>query len=248
MCDMAHYAGLVAGQALNSPFEYAHVVTTTTHKSLRGPRAGMIFFRRDKELNFEERINFAVFPSLQGGPHNNTIAGIAVALAEAATPQFKDYAHQVVKNARALADTLMSKGYKLATNGTDNHLILWDLRQHDITGNKYELVCDEVHITLNKNAINGDSSAFAPGGVRIGTPALTSRGLKEEDFRRVGEFLDRALKITLAIQKESGKPLAAFKQALARHDNADIKQLKEDVQAFATQFYMAGFQHLLQQQ
>lgn len=140
----------------------------------------------------------------------------------------------------------MSKGYKLATNGTDNHLVLWDLRQHDITGNKMELVCDEVHITLNKNAINGDSSAFAPGGVRIGTPALTSRGLKEKDFEQVGEFLDRALKITLAIQKASGKPLAAFKQALAKGDIAEIQQLKSDVQAFASQFYMAGFDHLLQ--
>jgi len=245
MCDMAHYAGLVAAKCLNSPFEYAHVVTTTTHKSLRGPRAGMIFFRKTPELNFEERINFAVFPSLQGGPHNNTIAGIAVAMAEVATPAFQLYGQQVIKNSKALAAALMSKGHKLATDGTDNHLILWDLRGHDMTGNKYELVCDACSITLNKNAIHGDVSAFAPGGVRIGTPALTSRGFKENDFIQVAEYLDRALTIAKNIQQQSGKPLAEFKKILESGKNNDIVELRNEVQRFASQFYMCGFNHLV---
>ena len=243
MCDMAHYSGLVAARQLDSPFQYAHIVTTTTHKSLRGPRSGIIFFRRDKELNFEERINFAVFPSLQGGPHNNTIAGVAVALQEAGTAQFVAYAKQVIANSKTLASELIGLGYTLATGGTDNHLILWDLRPLNITGNKYELICDECHITLNKNSINGDVSAFAPGGVRIGTPALTSRGFKENDFKQVAQYLHRALQLALAIQEKSGKPLAEFKKALV--GNHDIAQLKKEVCEFSSKFYMPGFQHIL---
>lgn len=238
MCDMAHYSGLVAAGCVRSPFDYCHVVTTTTHKSMRGPRAGMIFFRRDKELNLEDRINFAVFPSLQGGPHNNVIAAIAVQLREVASPEFEKYARQIIKNCQRLAERLIAMGHKLATNGTETHLILWDLRPHEITGNKMELLCDAVAITLNKNAINGDANAFAPGGIRIGTPALTSRGFVEDDFSKVAEFLDRALKIALAIQREVGKPLANFKAALDKGDNPDVAQLKKEVQAFAKSFPM----------
>jgi glycine hydroxymethyltransferase len=155
------------------------VVTTTTHKSLRGPRAGMIFYRRGLKpakkgqaegavYDYEDKINFAVFPSLQGGPHNHQIAALAVALKQVNTPEFKAYAKQVKANAVAIGDALMEKGYKLVTDGTENHLVLWDLRPLGLTGNKVEKVCELAHITLNKNAVFGDSSALSPGGVRVG--------------------------------------------------------------------------------
>jgi glycine hydroxymethyltransferase len=239
MMDMAHISGLVSAGVVDSPFKHAHIVTTTTHKSLRGPRSGLIFFRKDKELGFEDKINFAVFPSLQGGPHNNTIAGVAVQMKAACEPEFKEYAQQVITNCQAMAARLVELGCTLATGGTDNHLILWDLRPENLTGSKMEAVCDYAHITLNKNSICGDKSAFTPGGVRVGAPALTSRGFKEPDFVQVANFLHRALQIGLAIQSSTGKSLKAFKAAFA--DNADLNQLKEDVKKFAVSFTMPGF-------
>jgi glycine hydroxymethyltransferase len=143
MADIAHISGLVAGQEANNPFELCDVVTTTTHKTLRGPRAGLIFFRKKKD-DLENRVNNAVFPSCQGGPHNNTIAAVAVALKQAASPEFKQYAKQVRANAKALGEALISYGYKLATGGTDNHLILWDMRPLKLTGSKVEKICDMV--------------------------------------------------------------------------------------------------------
>jgi len=236
MMDMAHISGLVATGVVDDPFQYAHIVTTTTHKSLRGPRSGIIFFRKDKEMNFEDRINFAVFPSLQGGPHNNTIAGVATQLREVQTPAFKEYAQQVINNARSMGATLMKNGYKLATDGTDNHLILWDVRPLGLTGSKVETLCDAVHITLNKNSIHGDKSAFSPGGVRVGSPALTSRGLKEKDFEQVAEFLHRSVQLCLKIQAQTGKPLKKFKAGLV--GNAEVAALRADVHKFAAGFYM----------
>ncbi|RSH92149.1 Serine hydroxymethyltransferase, cytosolic [Saitozyma podzolica] len=181
LSDMAHISGLVAAGEQSSPFEHCDVVTTTTHKTLRGPRAGLIFFRKDKEADLEARVNAAVFPACQGGPHNNTIAGIAVALKQAADPAFKAYAKQVRANAAAMAQVLFKHGYRLQTDGTENHLILWDLRPIGLTGSKVEKICDAAHITLNKNAVAGDTSALVPGGVRIGASALTSRSMVEAD-------------------------------------------------------------------
>lgn len=238
MCDMAHISGLVASEIVNNPFKYCDIITTTTHKSLAGPRSGMIFFKKEEKLNLENRINFAVFPSLQGGPHNNAIAGVCTQLLKVATPAFKEYSVQVVKNAQTLAKTLMDKGHKLATNGTENHLILWDLRPHGLTGNKVELLCDTCSLTLNKNSINGDKSAFSPGGVRLGSPALTSRGFKEADFVKVGIYLDRMIQICLAIQGGKKMKLVDFKKGMV--DNAEIAALRKDVEAFATQFPMPG--------
>lgn len=239
MCDMAHVSGLVAAKVLNDPFIHCHIVTTTTHKSLAGPRSGMIFFRKDKELDLESKINFAVFPSLQGGPHNNTIAGVATQLKQVDTPEFKKYAQQVVSNCKALAKILTDNGFKLATGGSDNHLILWDLRPLNLTGNKFELVCDAVNITLNKNSINGDTSAFSPGGVRVGTPALTSRKYVEKDFEVVGHFLVRVARLAVAIQDRSdAKTLKAFTDALKV--SPEIEGLKTEVEAFASQFPMPG--------
>ena len=154
MADIAHTSGLIASKLLSSPFEYADIVTTTTHKSLRGPRAGMIFFRK----KYEEAINFAVFPMLQGGPHNTNIAGIAVQLKEVASEEFRNYSKQVISNAKALGAALAKHGEIFITGGTDNHLLMWDVRPHDLTGSKVEKILDKMHITTNKNALVGDKS------------------------------------------------------------------------------------------
>jgi len=249
MADIAHISGLVAtGEAAN-PFEFCDVVTTTTHKSLRGPRAGMIFFRRGPKSDaegapryeYEDAINFSVFPSLQGGPHNHQIAGLCTQLKEVATPEFKAYCKQVRANAAALANALVSKGYKLQTEGTDNHLMLWDLRPLGLTGSKMEKIFDAVHITLNKNAVHGDMSAMSPGGVRIGAPAMTSRGLKEADFEKIGEFLHRGIEIALATQEKCGKKLVDFLKGLEQEETAQkLSALRVEVEAWAGKFFMPG--------
>ncbi|WFD35380.1 glycine hydroxymethyltransferase [Malassezia cuniculi] len=244
LCDMAHVSGLVAAKELNNPFEYCDVVTTTTHKTLRGPRAGLIFFRKDRESDIEARVNAAVFPACQGGPHNNTIAGVAVALKQVIDPAFKQYAAQVRANAQALAKKLGSYNYHLQTEGTENHLILWDLRPIGLTGSKIEKICELAHITLNKNAVSGDTSAVVPGGIRIGTGALTSRSMYEKDMEVVGEFLHRAVEIAGVLQKEAGSKL--LKDFVAKATTGDgegrklIEQLKADVKDFATKFPLPG--------
>merc|ERR1712216_389569 len=249
MADIAHISGLVAtGEAANA-FDFCDIVTTTTHKSLRGPRAGMIFSRRGPKSSeegaphyaYEDAINQAVFPALQGGPHNHQIAGLATQLKEVVTPEFKTYIKQVKANAAALCAFLVSKGQKLATDGTENHLMLWDLRPHGLSGNKVEKVLEKVHITLNKNAVHGDVSAMSPGGVRIGAPAMTTRGLKEKDFEQIGEFLHRGLEICLAVQEKSGKKLVDFNAALGEEANAaKIQALRTEVETWAGKFFMPG--------
>jgi glycine hydroxymethyltransferase len=235
MADIAHISGLIATKQHPSPFEHADVVTTTTHKSLRGPRSGMIFFKySDKFPDIKERIDMAVFPGLQGGPHNHQIGGLATQLLEVATPEFTEYSKQVVANCQALAQELMSKGHKLATDGTDNHLILWDLRPHGLTGGKIEKVCEAASISLNRNCVNGDVSALSPGGVRIGAPAMTTRGCTKEDFKQIAVFLDRCVQIALQIQKEKGKKLKDFEGGLV--GCKAIEQLKQDVEKFAIGF------------
>lgn len=238
MMDMAHISGLVATGEAASPFEFCDIVTTTTHKSLRGPRAGMIFYRKD-ERGFESLINQAVFPALQGGPHEHQIAGVATQLKEVNTPEFKVYAQQVKKNASALADKLTSMGYKIASGGTDNHLVLWDLKPQGLTGSKFEKTCDAACITLNKNCVPGDRSAVTPGGVRIGAPALTTRMMVESDFEQIAQFLHEAVQISLKIQEQSGPKLKDYIALLA--DNEEVKALRQSVNAFATTFPMPGF-------
>jgi len=238
LMDMAHISGLVLTSEAASPFEWADVVTTTTHKSLRGPRAGLIFFRKD-ERGFEPLINQAVFPALQGGPHEHQIAGVATQLKEAMTPEFKVYTQQVKLNAAALGAKLVSMGYSLATGGTDNHLVLWDLKPQKITGSKFEKVCDAVCITLNKNCVPGDRSAMTPGGVRIGAPALTTRKMVETDFEQIAVFLDQGLKVALKIQEKSGPKLKDFVALL--DENEELIALKAEVNKFATSFPMPGF-------
>merc|ERR1719434_466693 len=172
MADIAHISGLVATGEHPSPFAFCDIVTTTTHKSLRGPRAGMIFYKySDKIPDIKDRIDMAVFPALQGGPHNHQIGALAAQLLEVNTPEFVEYSKNVVANAQSLADALKAKGHKLASDGTDNHLILWDLRPHGLTGSKVEKVCEAASMSLNRNTVPGDASALSPGGVRIGAPA-----------------------------------------------------------------------------
>jgi len=239
MADIAHISGLVATGQHPSPFEYCDVVTTTTHKSLRGPRAGMIFFKyTDKLPDIKERIDMAVFPALQGGPHNHQIGALAVQLAEVKTPEFLEYSKKVVANAAALAETLMGKGHKLASNGTDNHLVLWDLRPHSLTGSKLEKVCEAVSISLNRNAVHGDASALSPGGVRIGAPAMTTRGCTVDDFKQIATFLDRCCSIAIQVQKEKGKKLVDFEAGLV--GNKDVATLKGEVEAWASKFGYPG--------
>lgn len=239
MADIAHISGLVATGEHPSPFEHCDVVTTTTHKSLRGPRAGMIFFKYSEKIpDIKERIDMAVFPALQGGPHNHQIGALAVQLLEVDSPMFKDYAKQVKANAKTLADTLMGKGHKLASDGTDNHLLLWDLRPHGLTGSKVEKICEAASITLNRNAVHGDASALSPGGVRVGAPAMTTRGCTQEDFKKIGEFLDRCCQIALKIQSEKGKKLKDFEAAIPGY--AEVQTLKKEVEEWAVKFGYPG--------
>merc|ERR1712070_975971 len=240
MADIAHISGLVATKQPPSPFEHCDVVTTTTHKSLRGPRSGMIFFKySEKTPDIKERIDMAVFPALQGGPHNHQIGALAVQLLEVRTPEFVEYAKNVVANAKVLADTLMAKGHKLASDGTDNHLILWDLRPHGLTGSKVEKVCEIANISLNRNAVHGDVSALSPGGVRIGSPAMTTRGCNEADFKFIAQCLDRCCQIALRVQSEKGKKLVDFEKGLTLEDK-DIAALRAEVQVWAEKFGFPG--------
>ena len=236
MADIAHTSGLVATKLAPSPFEYCDIVTTTTHKTLRGPRAGMIFTK--KVNSNDEKVNKAVFPMLQGGPHNHQIAAIATQMLEVATPEFKKYANQVILNCKELGNQLIKKGHKLATGGTDNHLLLWDVRPLGINGNKVEKLCERVHISVNKNSIAGDKSAATPGGVRVGTAAMTTRGCLETDMEEIAEFLDRCTKLGTEIQKKSGSKIVDFVKEIEY--NPKVKELGEDVKKWSSQFGIPG--------
>ena len=252
MADMAHISGLVAAGVAASPFQVADIVTTTTHKSLRGPRGGMIFFRRGSPaaaaagLDIEAAINSAVFPALQGGPHNHTIAALAVALKAATQPEFVTYQQQVVANAKALAARLAEHGYSLVSGGTDNHLMLLDLRPVGLDGARVEKVLDAAHITLNKNSVVGDTSALVPGGIRIGTPAMTTRGFKEADFKAVGDLIHRGIVIASALSKHNaaqGGKLKEFNAAVEAgtgEAGPAIAALRHDVESLAGSFFMPG--------
>ena len=186
MVDMAHIAGLVAAGLHMSPVPYAHFVTSTTHKTLRGPRGGIILCKQE----FAKDLDRNVFPGIQGGPLMHVIAGKAVCFGEALKPEFTDYARQIIANCQALCEALQQEGLRIVTGGTDNHLMLIDLRGMEVTGKELQNRCDEVYLTLNKNAVPNDPrSPFVTSGVRVGTPAVTSRGLKEEDMEKIAECI-----------------------------------------------------------
>jgi glycine hydroxymethyltransferase len=205
--DMAHTAGLIAADVLSDPLPHCHVVSTTTHKTLRGPRAGMILLGRDYENPFgkvapksgrvkmmSELLDAAVFPGMQGGPLMHVIAAKAVSFAEALDPSFRTYAREVVRNARVMATAFMERGYDLASGGTDNHLMLIDLRSKGITGKDAEAVLERADITVNKNMVPFDTeSPFVTSGIRVGTPAMTTRGFGPDEFSRVVDLVDRVL-------------------------------------------------------
>ena len=218
--DMAHIAGLIAGAALINPFEYGFDVgTTTTHKTLRGPRGGMILSRNEE---FGKKIDKSVFPGFQGGPIMQMIAAKAVAFGEALRPEFKEYAAQIIRNSKHLANYLMERGAKLITNGTDNHLMLVDcIKSWNVPGGEVETVLDSVGITLNKNSIPNDQrKPMDPSGVRLGTPAITTRGMKERDMEILADF------ILAAIEKRS--------------DATALKNLGAEVKAFCLKFPVPG--------
>ena len=205
MVDMAHIAGLVAAGLHQSPIPYAHVTTTTTHKTLRGPRGGMIL--SSNEVNEKYNFNKAVFPGIQGGPLMHVIAGKAVCLKEALTDEYKEYQKQVVKNAACLAQALTERGCKIVSGGTDNHLMLVDLQNLDLTGKEVEKLLDSVHITANKNTVPNDpKSPFVTSGIRLGTPAITTRGAKEDDMIVIADAIKAAV-----IDKDNDKAMALVK-------------------------------------
>ena len=221
VADIAHVAGLIAAGEYPSPVGIADVVTTTTHKTLRGPRGAMIMCKQE----YGEVIDKAVFPGLQGGPHNHTTAGIAVALKEAMTEEFKQYSKQVVLNSKALATALMDKGYSIVSGGTDNHLFLVDtVKSVNMSGKEVSDILEEVNITLNKNSIPYDErKPWDPSGVRIGTPAITTRGMKENEMEKIAQYIDRALK---SKSKE------------------EINIIKEEVKTFTKDFPIPGIDNL----
>ena len=248
--DMAHISGLIAAGVIPSPFEHADVVTTTTHKSLRGPRGAMIFFRKGvrsfdpktkKETlyDLEGPINFSVFPGHQGGPHNHTITALAVALKQATTPEFKQYQEQVIKNAKAFEIELKKLGHKLVADGTDSHMVLIDLRPKALDGARVEAVLEQINIACNKNSIPGDKSALTPCGIRVGMPAMTSRGFGEKDFERVADYIDKAISLCKKIQgelpKEANK-LKDFKARVASEEVSEILALRKEIASWASSF------------
>lgn len=229
MADMAHIAGLIAAGVMDNPFDHGfHIITTTTHKTLRGPRGGMILSMGkvsnplkpvDKTIdNLPTLIDRMIFPGFQGGPHMNNTAAKAVAFGEAMRPEFKTYAKQVLKNAKRLADELMKRGFKLITNGTDNHLILADVKtSFNLDGKEVEEALDKIGLTLNKNSIPNDTlPPYRPSGIRLGTPAITTRGLKEKDMEKVAEWMLLAIK--------------------HRNDAKRLKSLHAEVKKFCLQF------------
>lgn len=253
LSDMAHISGLVAAEVTQSPFPHSDIVTTTTHKSLRGPRGAMIFYRKGvrkvtkkgKEVlyDLDRKINFSVFPGHQGGPHNHTILALAVALKQTFTPEYKQYQQEVVANAASFANSLEQKGFKLVSGGTDTHLILVDLRSKNIDGARVEAVLERANIAANKNTIPGDKSALFPSGLRVGTPAMTTRGFGAAEFERVAEFFQRAVDISVGLKaQEQGavaKELLASFKTLA-DGSEEVKALAAEVEAWASGFPVPG--------
>jgi len=234
--DIAHIAGLVAAGAHTSPVPYAHIVTTTTHKTLRGPRGALIMVTEKglkKDSSLGEKVDKAIFPGLQGGPHDHTTAGIAVALGEALRPEFKDYGEQIVRNSRALAASLLKEGQRLVTGGSDNHLILIDLTQYGTgKGVFVQEALDMAGITTNKNTIPAEpSSPFYPSGLRIGTPALTTRGMKEKEMEKIGRMLsiiiNESAGYELGGKDERQESIRRFREDIKQ--NLKIKDVRKDV-------------------
>jgi glycine hydroxymethyltransferase len=226
--DIAHIAGLVAGGAHPSPAPYVHIISTTTHKTLRGPRGGIIMVTQkgiEKDPDLPKKIDKAIFPGLQGGPHMHQVAAIAVCLKEASTPAFKKYAHQIVKNAKALAAALKKHGFNLVSGGTENHLILVDLRNKNISGPEAQDLLEAAGITINKNTIPFDPAPpFKPSGIRMGTPAITTRGMKEKEMEKIAGWINEVI--------SSPRPEGARLATAAK----SVKKVREEIRNFCKKF------------
>jgi glycine hydroxymethyltransferase len=229
LADMAHISGLVAADCIPGPFEHCDMVTTTTHKSLRGPRGAMIFYRKGvhraatkkKEAvmyDLDNRVNSTVFPGMQGGPHNHTITALATALKQAGSEDFKEYQQRVMLNSTAFTNAMMDRGLDIVSGGTDNHLCLVDLRSKGVDGSRVERALELAGFVVNKNTVPGDKSAMVPSGIRMGTPALTTRGLDEGDMVQVADFFARGV----AIAADLKKSLLAADKKLLRHYKAEL--------------------------
>ena len=232
LADVAHTAGLISGGLLQSPFAYADVVTTTTHKTLRGPRAALIFYKK----HLKEAIDFAVFPSNQGGPHNNTIAGIATAMKQVNTAEYKDYVKSVLENARAFAAALKERGFEVLTDGTDNHIVMVNMKSYGISGSRFEKLAEMCNMSVNKNTIAADTSALNPSGVRFGTPAMTSRGFTTADFTFVADKVRDIAALALKIHAEAPMAkLAEFVENCGKHRDA-VEVLKAEIADYCKKF------------
>ncbi|MEN9328507.1 MAG: serine hydroxymethyltransferase [Candidatus Parcubacteria bacterium] len=244
MADVAHVAGLIAANAYPSPVPFAHVVTTTTHKTLRGPRGALILTTRKgllKDPQMAEKIDKAIIPGIQGGPHINTIAGIGVALKEATTKRYQAYAKQIVANAKVLADELASYGFHLVTGGTDCHLVLIDLRNKNLLGNTVATGCEMANIVLNRNAVPFDTNPpFSPSGIRLGTPGITTRGMKQKDMKQIAKWIHLATEGLMASKKDLGisdeeERKKSFRQRI--FDNTKILHvLQKEVKALCAKY------------
>jgi glycine hydroxymethyltransferase len=241
MADISHISGLVIGGLRPSPFPCCDIITTTTHKTLRGPRGALIFSKKE----FSEKINKAVFPGIQGGPHEHIIAAIAVALKEAQTKDFKDYAKQIILNAQVLAKSLINEGINLVSGGTDNHLLLVDLRNFGGgLGYFIEKALEAVNITVNKNPIpQDDFPPYYPSGIRLGTPAVTSRGMKEDDLVKIGKWIAKIIKEFSYLKMPQNKDerdqkIKEFQEIIK--NNKNLEDLKEEVKEFAQKFPLPG--------
>ncbi len=245
LADISHIAGLVVGGAHPSPVPYVDIVTTTTHKTLRGPRGALIMvtekgLKRDPDLG--AKIDRAIIPGLQGGPHDNQTAAIAVALLEASRPEFKKYASQIVKNSRALAEALTSYGFDLVSGGSDNHLILIDLRNKKVSGNVAALALERAGIVLNKNGVPYDTNPpFYPSGIRLGTPAITTRGLKEGDMKKVATWINKAVDLVSPNEAPSEKEArtAWWKEEKKKiMANKELLKIGKEVKSFASKLLL----------
>ncbi len=247
VADISHISGLVAAGVHESPVPYVHVITTTTHKTLRGPRGAMIMVTKKglaKDPDLSSKIDKAIFPGLQGGPHNHTTAAIAVALREAATPEFKSYAEQIVKNTKALESEFKKSGINMVSGGSDNHLILLDLSSNGSLGSQLEYAMDVAHMTANKNTIPGEpSSPYYPSGLRLGTPALTTRGFKEKDMIKVADWITRVIRHIEkdVLPKEQSERAAFIKTFKAKADQDPfLKSIGKEIKAYTKDFPIPG--------
>ncbi|GAB4026886.1 MAG: serine hydroxymethyltransferase [Candidatus Microgenomates bacterium] len=247
VADISHISGLVAAGVHPSPVPYVHLITTTTHKTLRGPRGAMIMVTKkglEKDPELSSKIDKAIFPGLQGGPHNHTTAAIAVALKEASTPEFKNYAQQIVKNTKALESEFNKAGINMVSGGSDNHLLLLDLSARGSLGSQLEYAMDIAHMTANKNTIPGEpSSPYYPSGLRLGTPALTTRGFKEKDMFKVADWIVRVIHHiqTDALPLKQSERAAFIKQVKAKYDSDPfLKAIGEEIKAYTKDFPIPG--------